>query len=434
MENFITNSLKAILFIWIVYSCKKEYDLPPLSEPNDGAKITIKKLKERLTATAVSSYKFKGGDTNLYCNVLSDELSGNFYLQVFVKDDAGGAIQLNLKESGGLRSGDRIRINLNNTYLVSANSMIYLDSIDVAKSVVKLSSGNAVVARPVSFEDIMLYSTSPTHSESLQSQLIQLNGVEFKTNTLIPTFADAIGKTSVNQTITACESGKSLAVRTSGRSNFAGKLLPGGNGSIVGILTQYNSTMQLTIREYTDVNMKGPLCSTPGNTQTPGTFLYKDFNDNTMNSGGWTSYTVSNSSVNWSIGSSSLTPTLFAKISGYVSGNTNSETWLISPPVNLSAASDPVLSFKTAAKYSGTPLEVLVSANYTSGNPALASWTSLAAGYALSPNSSDYLWTPSGYVSLVSYKSATTVIGFKYKSTTAGATSYQLDDILIKEK
>lgn len=434
MEKFITHSLKVLLLIWIVYSCKKEYDAPPLKETNDGAQITIRKLKERLVATAVSSYRFKGGDTNLYCTVLSDELSGNFYQQVFVKDDAGGAIQLNLKESGGVYAGDRIRINLNNTYLISANSMIYLDSIDVTKNVVKLSSGNSIVPKQVSFDDIALYAANPTHSASLQSQLIQLNDVEFKKNTLVPTFADAIGKTSINQTITACEAGKALTVRTSGRSNFAGRLLPDRNGSIIGILSQYNSTMQLTLRDYKDVNMNGPLCSAPTSTQSPGNFLYKDFNDNNISSGGWISYTVSNNSVNWSIGSSTLTTSFFIKISGYVGGNTNSENWLISPPVTISNAKDPVLSFKSAAKYSGTLLDVLVSINYSSGDPSLATWTSLSPNYALSPNASDYLWTPSGYVSLSAYKSTNTRIAFKYKSTTAGATSYQLDDIVIKER
>ena len=434
MNKYITITLTIFSFLWITYSCKKEYDYPPLKEVNDGAQISVRKLKERLSSPLLTSYKFKGGDTNLYCTVISDEQSGNLYQQIFVKDESGGAIQLNLAEPGGLYTGDKIRINLNNTYLVSANSMIYLDSIDVAKNVVKLSSGNEVKPKQVSYDDILLYSSNPTHSASLQSQLVQLSGVEFKTNTLVPTFADAIGKTSVNQTITTCEAGKSLIVRTSGRSNFAAKLLPKGNGTIIGIISQYNSTMQLTIRDYGDINMNGPLCAAPTNTQATGTFLAKDFNDNAINSGGWTSYTITNSSVNWSIGSSSLTASPFVKISGYLSGNTNSENWLISPVINLSTAHDPVLSFQSAAKYSGTVLDVLISTNYISGDPSKATWVSLSPGYALSPASSDYLWTSSGYVSISPYRSVTTRIAFKYKSTTLGATTYELDDIVIKER
>ncbi|WP_317898485.1 DUF5689 domain-containing protein [Aurantibacillus circumpalustris] len=434
MPNYFKYSIKFLIVLFLVFSCKKEFDYPPLKQVNDGAQLTIRKMKERVTANSISAYKFKGGDTNLYCTVMSDELSGNFYQQIFVKDESGGAIQLNIKESGGLYVGDKIRINLNNLYLISANSMIYLDSVDVAKNIVKLSSGNPVQAKIVLVDDILLYAASPTHSNSLQSQLIQLNGMEFKTNTLVPTFADAIGKTTTNQTITACEAGKILTVRTSGRSNFAGKTLPKGNGSIVGIVSQYNGTMQLTLREYAEVNMNGPLCSAPVNTLEAGVFLLKDFNDNTINSGGWASYSVTNNSVNWIIGTSSLTTSPFAKISGYVSGNSNSENWLISPAVDISTSKDVVLSFKSAAKYSGTLLEVLISINYTSGDPTTAIWTSLSPNYALSPTSSDYLWVPSGYVSLSGHKSTNTRIAFKYKSTTSGATSYQLDDIVVKER
>jgi hypothetical protein len=422
-----------IISCWF-YSCKKEYDQPPLKEVNDGARITIKKLKERLISPLSNYYKFNGGDTNLYCTVISDEISGNFYGQVFVRDEEGGAIQLNLKESGGLYTGDKIRINLNTIYLVSANGMIYLDSVDVTKNVAKLSSGNQVVPKTVSMDDILLYSTSPTHSNSVQSQLVQLNGVEFITNTLVPTFADAIGKTSVNQTITACAAGKVLTVRTSGRCNFAAKLLPHGNGSIIGIVSQYNSTMQLTIREYNDVKMTGPPCATPTNTQTAGALLVKDFNDNSITSGSWTSCAVTNSAVSWSTGTSSLVPTAYARISGYAGGNTNAENWLISPAVDLTKANEPILTFKTAAKFSGTPLDVLISANYVSGDPGTATWTSLSPNYALSPTSGDYLWTFSGNIPLSSYKFTSTRIAFKYKSTAAGATNYQLDDITIKEK
>lgn len=423
------------LLILFFFSCKKEYDQPPLKEINDGTEISIQKLKERIPAFSTSfAYRFKGGDTNLYCTVISDEVSGNFYQQVFVQDKAGGAIQLNLKESGGLYIGDNIRINLNSIYLISANNMIYLDSVDVSKNVVKLSSGNLALPKPVTLTQILTYSASPGHSASLQSQLVELSGVEFKPNALLPTFADAIGKTTANQTLTTCEPGQTLVLRTSGRSNFAGKVLPNGNGKIIGIVSQYNSSMQLSLRDYKEVSMTGPLCASPVNTNVTTALLYKDFNDNSITSGGWAVYSVSNTAVDWTVSSFSTTSTLFAKISGFSGGtNTNAENWLISPAVNLSNSKNPVLTFQTAAKFTGTVLDVLISTNYTSGNPALASWQSLSPNFALSPSSGNYLWTPSGTVSLSNFKVATTRIAFKYKSTTSGATTYELDDIIVKE-
>lgn len=420
----------------LIYSCKKEYDHPPLKGINDGAKITIKKMKERIPTFASSyAYTFKGGDTNLYCTVISDEVNGNFYQQVFAQDDAGGAIQINLKESGGVYTGDNIRINLNQISLVSANNMIYLDSVDASKSIVKISSGNRVQPKTTTLSQLLTYSANPGHTASLQSQLVELNGVEFKPNPLYSTFADAIGKTSVNQTLTTCEAGQTLILRTSGRSNFAGKSLPNGNGKIIGIVTQYNSTMQLTLRDYKEVNMIGPLCSSPINTNVTSAILHKDFNDFSISSGGWTVYSVSNTAVGWTTSTFSTSTTPFAKISGFTGGvNTNSENWLISPVINLSSTQNPVLTFQSAAKFSGTTLDVLVSTNYVSGNPSSGNWVSLSPNFVLSPSSGNYLWTPSGSVLLSGFKTNTTRIAFKYRSTTVGATTYELDDILVKEK
>ena len=419
-----------------VYSCKKEYDHPPLKIINDGARITIKKMKERIPTFASSyAYTFKGGDTNLYCTVISDEVNGNFYQQVFAQDDAGGAIQINLKESGGLYIGDHIRVNLNGISLISANNMIYLDSVDASGSIVKISSGNIVPPKIITLSQLLTYSSSPGHTASLQSQLVELNGVEFKPNPLYATFADAIGKTTLNQTLTTCEAGQTLIVRTSGRSNFAGKSLPNGNGKITGIVTQYNSTMQLTLRDYKEVSMTGPLCASPVNTNVTSAILYKDFNDNSISSGGWTVYSVSNTAIGWTTSTFSTTNSPFAKISGFTGGaNSNSENWLISPVMNLSSTQNPALTFQSAAKFSGTALDVLVSTNYVSGHPSSGNWVSLAPNFVLSPSSGNYLWTPSGTVSLSGFKSTNTRLAFKYKSTTAGATTYELDDIVVKEK
>ena len=150
---------KIVLYTLLTFAftfCKKTFDNPPYKPANDGAKLSIRQLKQKVT-TALSSYKFISGDTNLYCVVTADETSGNLYKQIYVKDDENNAIQLNLINSGGLYIGDKIRINLNTIYLISANNMIYLDSVDVEKSVVKLSSGNAVTPKVATISDILKF-------------------------------------------------------------------------------------------------------------------------------------------------------------------------------------------------------------------------------------------------------------------------------------
>jgi hypothetical protein len=179
----------------------------------------------------------------------------------------------------------------------------------------------------------------------------------------------------------------------------------------------------MAIRTPKEAVMNGPRCAV---------YHVKDYENSSLTSGGWTQQSVVNSAVVWT--ASSFGSDKFARISGYVSSsNTNSENWLISPALDLSASSNPILTFRTAARFSGSLLEVWVSTNYTSGAPSTATWTQLT-GFALSPNNpGNYAWTPSGVLSLSSFKSAGTRIAFKYQSTTSGSTTYQVDDIIIRE-
>ncbi|MDO8999469.1 MAG: DUF5689 domain-containing protein [Bacteroidota bacterium] len=409
--------------ILLLNSCKKEFDTPPLKTVNDGAQLSIQQLKARVPSSP-SSFKFGMGDTNLYATIIADETSGNIYKQLFVKDDLGAAIQLNLVNSGGLFVGDRIRINLNKLYVINASSMIYIDSVDIEKSVVKISSGTAVTPKVVTMSEI-LAGTVPTNSNSLQGQLVQINNVEFIPNAIIPTFADAIGKATVNQYIKTCVAGQSLTVRSSGYANFASKLLPTGNGNFVAVVTQYNSTMQLTIRNYNEIQMTGPLC---GSGPPPaGTYLTKNFDDNSITSGGWSSQNV-NGTINWT--TATFGNQTFAKITNFVaSANVPCETWLISPALSLATSTNPILVFQNAYKFAGAPLQAYISTNYTSGAPSTATWTNLP--FTLS--SGNYVFVSSGNISLSAYKVNNVRIAFKYSGTSTDGSTWEIDDVLVKE-
>ena len=347
MRTF-TNVLLLIGLPALIITCKKEFDVPPLKTDEAGAELFISRLKARVAVNG-STYLI-AGDSSLYCTVIADEGSGNIYKQLFARDDAGDAIQLNLITPGGIYTGDRLRINLKGLYVINSNNMIYLDSVDMLKNTVKISSGNYVNIADISLQ-LLISQTKTGKPSAQQSQLIRIPAVEFIPNYTCTTFANPISKTSVDQTLRDCN-GNQLLVRTSGYSNFAGKQLPAGNGYITGILTQYNDKLQLTVRNYNEVNMTDALCSVTNPTVSPSAlYLKKDFNDNNINSGGWTSYAVTNNAVNWSVGSYSSTPTPFARISGFVNGtNSAAESWYISPAINLSGAQNPYRHFSNCRK------------------------------------------------------------------------------------
>jgi hypothetical protein len=401
-------------------SCKKEADKPEVKTLLGHKVYSVNELKAIATCTNSCSKRFTQ-DVYFIGVVLADESTGNFYKEIYLRDRYNtGGIRLDFINRTSYSVGDSIRVNLKglDINVNSTSGMLEIDSIDHEKFLVKFSSGPKPQPRVLNLADI---NTSNPYSNYL-CDLVQINGVGFVPADTNQIWADAVGQKSVNRTIADCD-GKQLIVRTSNYSDFASEKTPKGNGFIIGIATAYQGTSQMAIRTPKEAVMNGPRCTI---------YHAKDFENNSLTSGGWTQQSVVNSAVVWT--ASSFGTDKFAKISGYVSGgNTNSENWLISPALDLSASSNPILTFRTAAKFSGNLLEVWVSTNYTSGAPSTASWTQLT-GFALSPNNpGNYAWTPSGVLSLSSFKSAGTRIAFKYQSTTSGSTTYEVDDILIRE-
>jgi len=122
----------------------------------------------------------------------------------------------------------------------------------------------------------------------------------------------------------------------------------------------------------------------------------------------------------------------FARISGYASGAKDNEDWLISPAVNLASAESVMLSFLTAKDFEGGTFKVQISSNfsgtYNATDIAAATWTDITSNFALSAD--NYDWIQSGDFSLAAF-TGNIYIAFVYTSTTAGAATWEVDDVRI---
>lgn len=407
------------------FSCKREFDTPPIKHIADGSKINIRNLKSRFDANSV--YKFSG-DTNLYCVVIADELSGNLYKDVYVRD-ATGAIHVKLTESGGLFTGDSIRINLNNVLLNHYADLVQLDSVSTEKNVVKLASGLTPQPEEMSLEKV----TDPVNAGAMQSKLVKISNVQFSDGGRNQPFANATSKAAGQYTVQDCK-GNKAAVRTSGYAYYANRLTPGGNGSMIAIVSRYYSSVQLLIRSPEELNMSGSLCATSNPTSTPNpttaaTYLIKDFNDNSVTSAGWSTYNVMGS-IHWSTSTKGGAPNAYCQISNYVSGSSIAcETWLISPPLGIASSTNPVLSFRNASNYTGPVLGLYVSTDYSGGSPASANWTALT----FTASTGGFTFVHSGSIPLSAFKSSTTRFAFKYTGTGSSGATWEVDDIEVKE-
>ncbi|MEZ5047645.1 MAG: choice-of-anchor J domain-containing protein [Chitinophagaceae bacterium] len=159
-------------------------------------------------------------------------------------------------------------------------------------------------------------------------------------------------------------------------------------------------------------------------------FLNEDFSTCVSNlPSGWTKESVLGNQV-WQCNTSGYTGS-GVSINGYASGNNLNEDWLISPLIDLSTYSMPLLSFWCRTKYAGAFIELYASSNYIgAGPPSAATWTPINVNL---PTSNSDVWFLSDQTNLSSLKSAPFYLAFKYTSTTSAAAYWRLDDISIKE-
>lgn len=401
------------LLVTLMSSCKKEYDSPPVNEIPTGGVLTLTDLRAMYSGTP---HKFVG-DSSVYGVIIADETSGNFYKEVYISDGVA-ALNIRLLASGGLYIGDSVRIYLKGTVLSEFNDVLQLDSVDVDVNVIKQATNKTVTPILTTIDQI---------TPALQGHLIRLQDVEFAPGSQGQTYADAVNQQSVNLDLTDCNSNVIL-LRTSGYANFAGDVVPSGNGDMLAIVGQFGSDMQLYVRSPSELNLTNPACGGV----PPGTLLNKDWEDQDLTSGGWVTKLVVGT-LNWTasdLGSGSW----YANMTNYNgTSNEDSETWLISPSMDFSAAVNPELNFMSAYNYSGPAIQVLMSTDYDGvSNPATqGTWSALAP--TLSPGG--WAWTPSGAINLASYNGNSSVyLAFKYTgSAPSSGSTWEIDDVNISE-
>ncbi|RYE12359.1 MAG: DUF5017 domain-containing protein, partial [Sphingobacteriales bacterium] len=307
----------------------------------------------------------------------------------------------------------------------------------ISKYVIGGSINNPVTPHVLTFAELNAAGTGiakPWFNRYLNT-LIQLDNFAFVN--LNQTYSDtSVYKATQNRDIKNCppDGNNTIIVRTSAYSNFAGKQVAQGRGSILSIYTIFNTTKQLLLRDSTDVRFTNPYaCELP-----PGTLLSEDFqgigaNDQVLTLANWKNI--------GEIGGVPFKNALFgpvkcAKVTAFGSGAPAAMTsWLITPSVNLTGATAPKLSFMNAAGFGvgATSFKVLISTNYNGSNtPSTATWTELPAIWATPPatNFSDFV--SSGPINLSAYIGQNVHIAFKYVGGNPSATTtWEVDDVKV---
>ncbi|MDT8412898.1 MAG: DUF5689 domain-containing protein [Vicingaceae bacterium] len=411
----ITKKLISLLLLagttLFISSCNKEFDEPPIKTIPEGNRITIADLKAMYQGSPLKITD----ELSMFAVVTMDEQSGNIFKEAYIQDETG-AINLRLLSSGGLYQGDSVRVFLKGTIISTFNQMMQLDSVDVDNNIIKQATKKD--RQPDVYTNIAQVTTGQ------QAKLIKIENVQFDSGELGNTYAD--GNNLISQSRTLEDSlGNTIIVRTSGFANFANDTLPEGSGSIIAIVSQFNNTLQLLIRHPNEVIFNNSRfgAGLPG-----GNTLTKNFQDQSITSGGWTTQLLTGT-FNWTTSDQGSAGNFYGMMSNWTgSGNVASETWLISPAIDLSASTNATFDFRNASNFSGPNMEVLVSTDYDGVSaPSTATWTQLGANLS----TGGFTWVNGGPLSLNSYLTSGVYLAFKYTGTASSGKTWEVDDIVV---
>lgn len=121
------------------------------------------------------------------------------------------------------------------------------------------------------------------------------------------------------------------------------------------------------------------------------------------------------------------------KASAFVSNvNHPTESWLISPCMELPEGATINLTFDHVYRYTTTPtkdLTLLISENHESGAPSTATWTPIAIPTYSS--GSNWTFVNSGNINLSAYAGKTISIAFRYKSSSTAAATWEIKNVSV---
>ena len=436
-------------------SClKKKYEGPPDTssyDPKLPVNATIGKLLSLLPvnypSTSVSPVLIDS-DWTVAATVIGDDRSGNLYKQIVVDDGATGVALLLDAYSlyNDYPAGRKIYIKLKGLSIGTYHSLPQLGytpdntgaisgipSTLIGNFIVKANYPNEIKVTKITLADIA------GANVQLENRLVQIDNVEFDAASTQVPYAAPAPSTGTSLNISDCSG--SIVLRSSGYANFQPALTPTGKGTITAIYTVYNSGSQLVLRDTSDVQMHDPNRCDGVVFVDPSKIIFKeDFQSVTLNGTvlslpGWVNFTEAGS-VQYKGGILGST-TKFTKISAFSTGEADVKSWLITPAINLSGATNPVFSFKSNDGYdNGASLKVYISTNYSgSGDPTTATWTELTGLTVSSGHASGYgsQFISSGTKSINGY-TGNVYIAFKYVGADPSlSTTFEIDDVMVSK-
>lgn len=457
-----TTILKSALFValttGILSSCVKDddYSTPELSGCT-GTTLVKNREVSQITATSIVALHENiepGISDVIEAYVTSSDIGGNFFKSISMQTlDGSRAFSVAVDATNtfiNYEPGRKVLIKMDGLYTDSPTSgpigmrigSLYVGSSGTA-SVGRMPEADFRLAVQPSCtivnEDQLLPAT-PVNIEQIKNdayinRLIELNNVEFSTADINSTYYDVNNDLggATNRTLIDLL-GNSIIFRTSAYANFAARSVAKGSGKVRGVLTKYCSgsscDYQFMVRSIGDIKLSNDIDTR----FIP--LLNETFSTATSFNSDWKTYSVTGAQV-WTYSSTFGNPGGMAKMSGFANSTNNAnEDWLISPAQNLTTLTNAFVSFDNAYKFTGDPIQILISNNYSgSGDPYAAgvTWTTLT----IPPgglSTGNYVYANSSNIDISAFTGAGNshvYIAFKYTSSTSAGSTWEIDNVKI---
>lgn len=320
--------------------------------------VSIADLKARYASTIASNGYVKiEEDMQIKGVVTGNDYAGNIYQQIPVQDETG-ALVVGVSASalhGFLPEGQEILIDLKDLYIGGYGEQCQIGSVYTSPNTGKTGIGRmdrytwqkhfrligeADVAKADALAEDFDPSklTDASYMEANAGKLMTIRRVSFLNADGKSVFAPADGSVALtsncaNRALKEYSS-KNIVVRTSTYADFAQEIIPEGTKDIKGIFTRYYDTWQILLRSTDDIT-DSQTAALEGLFDSQGDFVVEDKMLSEGLSYVWT----------WS-GSYGM------KASAFVNDtNLPSESWLISPAIDLSQLTSATLTFEQAGNF-----------------------------------------------------------------------------------
>jgi DNA/RNA endonuclease YhcR with UshA esterase domain len=200
------------------------------SGSDDDTLITIRQLRNFHTGSTISAIS---GAKKIKGVVITDRAAGNETGRNLVIQDANAGIVIRFSSNHTFNLGDEIEVRVSGFELSRFNGLLQVTN--VANNVAKLISTRTPTAMTVSIDEIN------DNFEDLESRLVRISG------------ASITGGATFSGSRTLNDGTGTITLFTANTATFKDEPIPAGQKTVQGIVSIFNTTKQIKIRNTNDI-------------------------------------------------------------------------------------------------------------------------------------------------------------------------------------